>query len=182
MEVAATGPKALALAARSADRVLLAVGAEPSRVAWAAETARAAGTASLAAFVNVVAHPDLPTARALVSGGLSTFARFSAMDGNVRAPADDATLEVLHRVHDVYDMGRHTQAGSPQAATLTPAFIDQFAIVGTPAHCMSRLEGLAAIGIEKFVIVGPSLGADREEALRASELFAKEVLPAAQAL
>jgi 5,10-methylenetetrahydromethanopterin reductase len=91
VEMVATGPRALAVAARTADRVLLAVGADPERVAWAADVARANGAASIGAFVNVVAHPDVDTARALGAGGLTTFARFSAMDGTVRTPMDDAS-------------------------------------------------------------------------------------------
>src|SRR5262245_15291666 len=41
VEVVATGPRVLAMAGRTADRVLLAVGADPERVAWSAGVARA---------------------------------------------------------------------------------------------------------------------------------------------
>jgi 5,10-methylenetetrahydromethanopterin reductase len=43
--VAATGPRVIGLAARHAERVDLTVGAEPERVRWAIETARAAAAA-----------------------------------------------------------------------------------------------------------------------------------------
>ena len=42
VDVAATGPKVLAVAARLADRVTFAVGADPERVAWARDTVVAA--------------------------------------------------------------------------------------------------------------------------------------------
>lgn len=42
VEVAATGPKVVGIAARQADRVMLVVGADPKRLAWAIETARSA--------------------------------------------------------------------------------------------------------------------------------------------
>jgi len=178
VDVVATGPRALALAGATADGVWLAVGAARDRVGWAAATAVAAGAKRLAAFVNVVAHPDVATARRLASGGLTTFARFSAMDGRVRAPIDDASKQTLRNVHAAYDMERHTRAGSPQAAQLTDEFIDSFGIVGSPEHCIGRLRELASLGIERFIIVGPSIDADRDAARVARQLFVDDVLPA----
>lgn len=178
VDVVATGPRALALAGAAADGVWLAVGADPQRVAWAVSAAVAAGATRLAAFVNVVSHPDLTMARRLVSGGLTTFARFSAMDGRVRAPIDEASEQTLRNVHAAYDMERHTRAGSAQAAQLTDAFIDSFGIVGSAEHCVVRLRELAALGVERFIIVGPSIDADRDEARVARRLFVDAVLPA----
>jgi 5,10-methylenetetrahydromethanopterin reductase len=178
VEMVATGPKALAVAGATADRTLLAVGADPERVAWAADATRAAGARHVAAFVNVVAHADVATARRLAAGGLTTFARFSAMDGKVRAPIDDASKEVLHAVHGAYDMHQHTRAGSPQATRLTDEFADRFGILGPPDHCVHRLRELASLGIDRFVVVGPSIDADRDAARVAMQTFAREVLPA----
>src|SRR6478609_151312 len=107
VEVVATGPKVLELAGRDADRVLLAVGADPERVGWAIDHARAAGAMSL-------------------------FARFSAMDGTVRTPIAAESAAVLHSVHDAYDMNDHSRAGSAQASRLTSGFVDRFGIVGAP--------------------------------------------------
>jgi len=178
VEVVATGPKALALAGAEADRTLLAVGADPERVAWAADHARSAGATRLGAFVNVVTHRDGEMARRLAAGGVTTFARFSAMDGTVRSPIDAESERVLHAVHDAYDMREHTRGGSPQAAKLTEGFIDRFGIVGPPDHCIDRLRALAELGIDRFVVVGPSIDADREQAVVAVQTFAEEVLPA----
>jgi 5,10-methylenetetrahydromethanopterin reductase len=178
IEVAATGPRVLAAAARYADRVLLAVGADPERVRWGIESARADGAASVGAFVNVVAHPDVATARELVSGGVATFARFSVMHGTVSGPADADQRGTLAAVHDAYDMTRHTQVGSPQASTLTADFIDRFGIVGKPDACVARLDELVGLGLDKLIITGPTLGADPGEARAARERFSAEVLPA----
>jgi 5,10-methylenetetrahydromethanopterin reductase len=178
VEVVATGPKALALAGAHADRVLLAVGADPERVAWAVGVARAAGAAHIGAFVNVIAHPDTAVARRIGAGGFATFARFSAMDGTVRSPIDAASERVLHDVHDRYDMNQHTRAGSPQAARLTDEFIDRFGIVGPAAHCVARLRELATLGVDRFIVVGPSIDAEQDEARLAQKMFVGEVLPA----
>jgi len=178
VEVVATGPRVLALAGAVADGAWLAVGADPERVAWAASTARAAGATRLASFVNVVTHPDLDTARRLAAGGLTTFARFSAMDGRVRVPIDDDSRRTLQEVHRAYDMERHTRAGSPQASRLTAEFVDRFGVVGAPDHCIARLRELVSLGIERLIVVGPSIDADRDEGTRARRLFVDEVLPA----
>ncbi len=182
VEVVATGPKVLEVAARDGDRVLLAVGADPERVGWAVDTARRAGAQRIGAFVNVVAHPDVALARRLGAGGLTTFARFSAMDGRVPTPIDDDSKQVLQRVHSAYDMHHHTEAGSPQAGQLTAAFVDRFGIVGPAEHCVERLGQLLALGIDRLIIVGPSADVDRDEARRAREIFEHDVLPAVRQL
>jgi len=178
VEAVATGPRALAAAARSSDRVLLAVGADPQRLAWAMEVARDAGATSFGAFVNVVTHDDLDLARELAAGPLTTFARFSVMDGNVRAPIDDASHEVLTNVHGSYDMHHHTRAGSAQASQLTPDFVDRFGIVGPADHCIARLQELIDLGIDKIIVTPPSIEADRDGAIHAMRALADEVLPA----
>ena len=178
VEVVATGPRALHLAGTGADRTLLAVGADPERVAWAAGVTREAGATHVGAFVNVVTHAQPSTARALARGGITTFARFSAMDGSVRSPIDPDSEQVLHQVHDAYDMRQHTLGGSPQATKLTEDFMDRFGIVGPPEHCIRRLRDLVDLGVDRFVVVGPSIDADRDEAVASMRTFAEEVLPA----
>jgi 5,10-methylenetetrahydromethanopterin reductase len=178
VEVVATGPKVLALAGATADRVLLAVGADPERVAWAAGVARDAGARRIGAFVNVVVHTDADVARELGGGGLATFARFSAMDGTVRSPIDGESERMLRELHGRYDMNQHTRAGSPQAMTLTSAFSARFGILGPAGYCVGRLLELAALGIDRFIVVGPSMDADRAQARIAYDAFVAEVLPA----
>ena len=179
VEVAASGPKVIRVAAQVADRVMLAVGADPERVGWAAGIARKARPdVSLGAYVNVVAHPDVDVARRLVSGGMSTFARFNVMHGTTHGPVDDTARAVLDRLHDAYDMRAHTRIDSPQAAQLEPEFVDTFGIAGPSSHCVDRLHALLGLGIDKLIVVGPSLGASRDEMVDATGRFATEVLPA----
>jgi 5,10-methylenetetrahydromethanopterin reductase len=179
VEVVATGPKVIDLAARHADRVLLAVGADPERVSWAIDRVRATNPdVPIASFVNVVVHDDLEVGRRLAAGGVTTFARFSVMDGQVRTPIGGDAEAVLRDVHGAYDMNQHTRSGSPQASRITPDFADRFAIIGPAAHCLERLRALTALGIDRFVVVGPSIDADPAEATRARKAFASEVLPA----
>ena len=186
VEVAATGPKVIGAAARSADRVVFALGADTDRLRWGIETARSARVEAdldpdgleLAAYINMVSHPDIEIARELVAGGLTTFARFSVMHGSVQGPVDDGQRQVMERLHASYDMKHHTRTGSDQTRALTPSFIDRYSIVGPPAHCVARLQELEALGIEKVVVVGSSAGADRDHARASGRYLVDDVLPA----
>lgn len=177
VEVVATGPRMLAMAGRCADRTLLAVGADPERVGWAAGVTRDAGAERVGSFVNVVVDDDIDRGRLLASGGMSTFARFSVMDGTVRSPIDDESRAVLEGVHDVYDMDHHTQSGSAQSDALSGDFMDRFGIIGPTDHCVARLRELVALGLDKLIVVGPSMGADPDASRAAAHRFATEVLP-----
>ena len=178
VEVSSTGPKVIEAAARTADRVMLAVGADPKRIAWGIETARAANpNVRIGAFVNCVTDDDLDVARGLIRGGMSTFTRFSTMHGTPTGPVDDVERETMAKLIETYDMTMHTRADSRQADALSPEFIDRFGIVGRPEACADRLNDLISMGLDKLIIVGPSLGADRDKALAAMARFPAEVLP-----
>jgi 5,10-methylenetetrahydromethanopterin reductase len=177
--VAATGPRVIAAAARHADRVTLALGADPERVAWGMAQARDVDPdVVVGAFVNVVCHDDRDTARALASGSTSTFARFNVMHGTTHGPMPAGSKALLQEVHDAYDMREHTRAGSPQAERLTADFTDGFAVLGPAEQCVARLQELIGLGLHHVVVVGPSLGADPTEARAAHRRFVDEVLPA----
>jgi len=186
VDVAATGPKVIAAAARHAERITFAVGADLARLRWAIDTARAARKAAgldpetlgLGAYLNVVAHPDPRQALRLAEGGVASFARFSVMHGRVQGPAGEQEKEVLERVHQAYDMRRHTMTGTPQAAQLTDEFAESFAILGPSDYCAARLREISALGLTKLVLIGPSAGADPAQATAAMARLAGEVLPA----
>jgi len=185
VEVAATGPKVIAAAARHADRILFAVGADPERIRWGMETTREARRVAglepamaFGAYVNCVVHDDPEVGRRLGEGGVSLFARFSAMHGTAVGPTTDEEKRVMEGIHDAYDMTRHSRAGSPQAAVITPEFAAEFGVFGPPAYCVERLRSLEALGLDKLIVVGSSTGADPDEAVRAEQRFVEEVLPA----
>ena len=186
VEVAATGPRVIAIAARYAERVMFALGADVARLQWGINTARDAArehgrdpdSLCFGAYVNLACHHDINTARELVKGGLTTFARFSVMHGKISGPADASQTEVLEAIHDRYDMTRHTQRNSQQAEVLTAEFIDRFAVVGTAARCVERIAELGALGLDKLAVSGPTFAARSAPAQEASALFQSEVLPA----
>ena len=183
VDVAATGPKVIAAAARHADRVTLNVGADPDRIRWGMEVARSARAAAglpqdipFGAYVPLVVRDDPEEAARIGTFQVSLFARFSAMYGNVVGPASTHQREVMQNIHDAYDMQHHGRAGSPQNEAVTTEFARDFGIFGPPTHCADRLAKLIDLGIDKFIIRGVSLEpADPDS--RAAERFIEEVAP-----
>jgi alkanesulfonate monooxygenase SsuD/methylene tetrahydromethanopterin reductase-like flavin-dependent oxidoreductase (luciferase family) len=51
-------------------------------------------------------------------------------------------------------------------------------VVGTPDTCLARLQELAGLGLERFVITGASFGADRDHRTTSEQLMTRELLPA----
>jgi 5,10-methylenetetrahydromethanopterin reductase len=185
IEVAATGPKVIRIAALYSDRVMFTLGADPARLIWGIELAKQARRDAgldpdeirFGAYLNAAAHPDIATARNLVRGGLTTFARFSVMHGPIAGPVSEAERRVLTELRASYDMRAHTRGDSRQAGVLTDAFIDHFAVVGTPEVCIERLRALEAAGLDKFIISGVGGSGSAAEA---AALFERKVLPEAR--
>ena len=186
VEVAASGPKVIAMSALHAERVMFTLGADVERLQWGIELAKktraAAGldpdSIAFGAYINMGCHADVGKARGLVRGGLTTFARFSVMHGKANGPVSARDREQLETLVTNYDMKQHTRADSRQAGTLTDDFVDRFAIVGPPERCLSRLRELKALGLDKVAISGGTRGASAEDAAASRELVARHVLPA----
>ena len=185
VEVAATGPKVIGIAARHAERVMLAVGADPKRIAWGIATAREAASAAgrdpdalaFGAYVNLVCHDDPASGRALGRASTGLFARFSVMYGEISGPADERQAAVFRDLHERYDMNAHGRQGGQQTTALTDEFIDGYAIVGGPDYCAARLAELVDMGIEKFAVTGPNFAAPSDDAQAAARRFTDDVLP-----
>ena len=116
VEVAASGPKVIAMAALHAERVMFALGADVERLTWgialAKKTRQEAGLdpdgIAFGAYLNLGCHADMDAARGLVRGGLTTFARFSVMHGKTEVPASSGDQQVLETLRSNYDMKAHT--------------------------------------------------------------------------
>ena len=184
VEVAASGPKVIAIAARTADRVMFTLGASVERLQWGIDLVREARTAAgldpdairYGAYVTCGCHPDLDTARHLVKGGLTVHTRFNVMHGKTSGPLSDSQKQVMQDLRNSYNMKQHTKGDSDQAATLTPEFIDEYAVIGMPDRVVERLRELEAIGIDKVVLGGTRAGASAETE-EARKLVEAEVLP-----
>jgi 5,10-methylenetetrahydromethanopterin reductase len=160
---------------------MFALGADLERLKWGVELAletaqREKRTVQLGAYLNIVCHDDIEVARQLVQGGLSTFARFSVMHGDVKGSITPEQKQVLENLHSKYNMKQHTRTDSSQAQLMPPEFIDQYAIVGPADQCIERIKAVGALGITKMAVIGPSAGADRDQSIQAETNLAEKVL------
>lgn len=186
VEVAATGPKVIAIGALLADRLSFAVGADVGRLRWAIDCAaavrREAGLPPtglpIGAYVPVFVHPDRVTARAMIAGSVASVAHFSVMSGRVSGPVSQGQKSVLETIYRDYDMSRHFAHGSRQAEALSDDVIDTFGIAGPPSYCVERLRQISQLGVSKILVMRGGLGADRDSQRRSRELLASQVLPA----
>lgn len=186
VEVAATGPQIIKLSALLADRVMLTVGADLDRLAWGIELGRQArrdagldpGGVKFGAFINCAPHPDIVAARRVVQGGLTVFARFSVMHGKTHGPVSPEAETALQTLRNAYDMNAHTYGDSKQAETLTDAFIEHFAVVGTPEVCIEKLSRIVALGVDKISFGGNIRINETEHGREARRLLEQQVFPA----
>ena len=183
VDVAATGPRVIAAAARHAEQVSLAVGGDPERIQWGMDVAREAReqagldpAIAFGAYIPTVVHDDPEVALSIGSAGLSLFARFSNMYGQIVGPVSETQRDVLTKIHDSYDMHGHAREGSPQSAHVTQEFAGTFGIFGPPDYCAQRLGELIELGVTRFFIAGTTLDPSHPYS-ECSERFVGEVIP-----
>ena len=184
VDVAGSGPKIVALAARLGDGVTFAVGADLERLAAMLDIARSArrtaglGTSSFStgALLNVAAHPDREEARRLIASAVASMGRWSVMQSRGTTIPDPGMRTELLAARAAYDMTRHMEAGTSHAAAISPELIDRFGIAGPPDECVERIRAVRELGFDRLVIPGQLLGEDPARAL-ARRLLVDEVLP-----
>lgn len=181
LDVAATGPKVIELGARIAERVTFSVGADSERMEWALATARAAEPSprSYGAQLVVVCHPNEATAMEVAMHMAPPLARFQVISGSKVGPTDKAADDNLDAIRSGYDMNKHGVTEAKDriiGGGLSEEFVRNFAVVGTPDQVTQRLLALKAMGLERFVVVGP--GFYPASWGEAAGLFAREVMPA----
>jgi 5,10-methylenetetrahydromethanopterin reductase len=184
IDVACSGPRAIAAAAAVADRVSVAVGASPDRIRWAvgiaskasAAAGRAPGEVRIGAYLNVVVDEDLRRARVHARSGVGVLAHFTAMAA-VPAMVPAAHAEVFDRLRDGYAMDRHTRPESFQARVAGDEFIDWFAIACGPEACRERLQELIDLGLDHVYVIGGAATESPLDVLDAEARLADEVIP-----
>jgi 5,10-methylenetetrahydromethanopterin reductase len=186
VEVAATGPRTIAVAAVHGDRVMLTLGAEPERLAAGIATARAArveagldpATLQIGAYLNIGCHADLRVARNLVRGSTAIFAHFSSMSARAGDGLSHADAAVVSQIGSGYDAARHGLSTASHIGALDDPFIDRFAVVGSPEACIVRLRQLIELGLDRVVVVPGSRDTEPTLLARTNEALAGDVLPA----
>ncbi len=184
LEVAATGPRVIEIAARQADAVVLAVGADRDHLARNLEMAQAAARSAgrdpdalrYGAFVNCVIHDEAGAARDAMRGSAATFARFSAFPGNDLELLPTPLREAAGYLRSHYDMKHHTSARADHARGLPDPFIDWFGIAGPEEVALDRFAQLENLGLDFCYVTTGSTGADRAVARASMERFSRAFL------
>jgi probable F420-dependent oxidoreductase len=183
MHVAGYGPKALAVAGRTGDGVIIQL-ADPDIIQWIMATARAAAEeagrdpAALKCIVSAPSHitDDLAAARdqvrwfpAMVSNHVRDLIRRYGADGSVvpRALTDYVPDETG------YDYDEHSRVGAKHGAFVTDEICDRFCVLGTPEQAVAKLTELEAIGVDHFNVY---LMTEGQEAIL--ETYGRDIIPA----
>ncbi len=180
INIFASGPKNLELAARLGDRVTMSLGAEPEQIAWGLQQVRAIDPhVRVGALVVAATGDDRAELREYVRGNASISTHFRRGAEQVLDNADRAVVEAVDHDYELYGHSAHT---SRQAADLPADFIDRFCVIGEPQECADRLRELVGLGLDHIVIVGGGLDAPTATRLQMDTRFAREVLPAVRDL
>jgi 5,10-methylenetetrahydromethanopterin reductase len=185
VEVAATGRRVIEAAARQADRICFAVGANRDHLAdvlgHARGAARAAGrdpdSLRYGAFINCVVHADRVAARAGVRGSVATFARFSSFQGSQLERLPPPLQKAARHLRDKYDMREHTRAAAAHSAALEDEFVDWFGIAGPVEVALPRFQELAALGLDFCRVIPGSPDMPRDVAASSVVSLAQQIVP-----
>jgi 5,10-methylenetetrahydromethanopterin reductase len=129
-------------------------------------------------MLTVVAHQDRDVARRLAAGGVALSGRWSVMQGGAgTADLDQRTRAEFEAARSEYDMTRHGEAGTSQAAAVSDDLIDRFGIAGPPDYCVERLRQVAELGFDRLVFHTRVRGASPAEQDVTTAMLIKEVLP-----
>ena len=198
VNVAATGPRTIAVAVRAADGVSFSVGGDVERlrqsIALARDACRDAGrdpaSLALGCYVQVAVESDGDTsAREAIRGLVVTHARFSGFEARaatgVAAAEHGEYRQAVETMEAVYRETRggveRVPGGRPGEIDFYPReagaddLIDRFAIVGPPERCAERLQEIVDLGIGRIYIGTRAVGVDLDESN--SERIGREVLP-----
>jgi probable F420-dependent oxidoreductase len=163
--MAAYGPRALELAGRQADGLILQL-ADPLLVEWMVRAFRSAaaeaGRDPDALTVCVAAPAYLTTADAGLAHAREQCRWFGGMVGNhvadLVARYGDGSAEVPAELTDYvkrregYDYAHHGRAGNPDTAFVPDEIVDRFCLLGTADQHLAKLERLRAAGVRQFAV------------------------------
>ena len=181
--MAAYGPKALQVAGREADGLILQL-ADPFVISWAASRARAAAAEAgrdpdaltICAAAPAYVGDDLSHQRDQVRwfGGMvgnhvaDLVSRYGQESGAV-----PAALTAYIEGRRGYDYAHHGRAGNPDTEFVPDEIVDRFCVLGTVKDHVAKLQELESLGVSHFALY---LMHDAGDATLAA--YGEQVLPA----
>jgi probable F420-dependent oxidoreductase len=182
MWVAGYGPRALGVAGRVGDGVIIQL-ADPEIIQWIMDTARRAAEEAgrdpsrLKCIVGAPAHisGDIADAReqvrwfpAMVSNHVMDLIERYGADGSAVPKA----LTDYVQVRKFYDYDEHSRVGAKHGEFVTDEICDRFCVLGTAEQAKTKLQELEAVGVDQFNIYLMTHG--QEQTLQA---FGDEIIP-----
>jgi probable F420-dependent oxidoreductase len=159
MHVAGYGPKALAVAGRVGDGVIIQL-ADPAIIQWIMGTARKAAEEAgrdpdaLECIVSAPSHisDDLADAReqvrwfpAMVSNHVMDLVERYGYDSEIPSELTDFV-----KARQFYDYNEHSRVGAKHGEFVTDEICDRFCVLGTPEQATAKLKELESIGVSQF--------------------------------
>ncbi len=181
MYVAGYGPKALAVAGRVSEGVIIQL-ADPAIVEWIMATARKAAEEegrdpdALECIVGAPSHvsDDLAEAReqvrwfpAMVSNHVMDLVERYGYDSEIPKELTDFV-----KARKFYDYKDHSRVGAAHGEFVTDEICDRFCVIGSTEQCAAKLRELESVGVDQFNIYLMTQG--QEETLAA---YGKDVIP-----
>jgi probable F420-dependent oxidoreductase len=181
MWIAGYGPKALAVAGRVADGVIIQL-ADPQIIQWIMDTARKAAEeagrdpSKLKCIVGAPSNvtDDIESAReqakwfpAMVSNHVMDLIERYGFDGEI-----PSALTEYVKARKFYDYKDHSRVGAKHGEFVTDEIVDRFCVLGTPEQATAKLKELEAIGVDQFNIY--LMTHSQEETL---EAYGREIIP-----
>jgi probable F420-dependent oxidoreductase len=181
MWIAGYGPKALAVAGRVADGVIIQL-ADPQIIQWIMETARTAAEeagrdpSELKCIVGAPSNvtDDIDSAReqarwfpAMVSNHVMDLIERYGFDSEI-----PAALTEFVKARKFYDYKDHSRVGAKHGDFVTDDIVDRFCVLGTPAEATAKLKELESVGVDQFNIY---LMTHSQEATL--EAYGRDILP-----
>jgi probable F420-dependent oxidoreductase len=182
MWVAGYGPKALAVAGRVSDGVIIQL-ADPEIITWIMDTARKAAEAEgrdpskLKCIVGAPSHvtDDLADARdqvrwfpAMVSNHVMDLIERYGTDGSAVPKA----LTDYVQARKFYDYNDHSRVGAAHGEFVTDEICDRFCVIGNAEQINAKLKELESVGVDQFNVYLMTHG--QEETLQA---YGDEIIP-----
>jgi probable F420-dependent oxidoreductase len=181
MWIAGYGPKALAVAGRVADGVIIQL-ADPVIIEWIMDTARRAAEEAgrdpneLKCIVGAPSHisDDIADAReqsrwfpAMVSNHVMDLIERYGEDSEI--PKD---LTDYVKARKFYDYQEHSRVGAKHGEFVPDEIVDRFCVLGTAEQATAKLKELEAIGVDQFNIY--LMTHAQEETL---QVYGDEIIP-----
>jgi alkanesulfonate monooxygenase SsuD/methylene tetrahydromethanopterin reductase-like flavin-dependent oxidoreductase (luciferase family) len=181
MWVAGYGPKALAVAGRVGDGVIIQL-ADPVIIKWIMDTARTAAEeagrdpAQLKCIVSAPSHisDDIADGRdqvrwfpAMVSNHVMDLIERYGFESEI--PKE---LTEFVRVRKFYDYNEHSRVGAKHGEFVTDEICDRFCVLGSAEQATAKLRELEAIGVDQFNIY---LMTEGQEATLAA--YGRDIIP-----